>query len=181
MPGGDDVIEYHSLDAPQPGWRMHDTSESGCRLVSQSHEAARQKLGGVLGIQDEADDRWKIGIVRRLKKLAGGRIELGIELIAVHSLLVSTKPVNVRDTGYSVDGIDASSGSRGFDALYLPPHSAGREAPQRSLLVPAAEYGEGRRLLLDLGSTAYTVEFALPLERSKDWVWTTFAVVSRTD
>src|SRR5207244_13480863 len=136
------------LDPAPPGGRVHDTSDSGCRLVSQSNEAGRQKLGSVLGIQDEADDRWKIGIVRRLKKLAAGRIELGIELIAQRSLLISPKPLTVRDSGFSVNGIDVSANHRGFDALYLPPNSTGRDGPQRRMLVPATEYDEGRRLRL---------------------------------
>jgi hypothetical protein len=178
-PADADVIEYHSIDAVQAGWRMHDQSDSGCRLVSLSNEAARQKLGGVLGILDEADDRWKIGIVRRLKKLAGGRLELGIELIALHSVLISPRQLNGRDSGYSVDGIDIHAGKRGFDALYLPPNSTSRDGPRRSMLVPAADYGEGQRFQIQLGSTSYTVEFALPIERAKDWVWTRFAVLSR--
>jgi hypothetical protein len=177
----DEVIEYRSLDATQPGWRMHDKSESGCRLVSQSVEATRQKLGGVLGIKEDGDDRWKIGIIRRLKKLAGGRIELGVELIAPQSLLISPRPLKPRATGYSVDGIDVGSDDRGFDALYLPPNSIGPDGARRSMLVPTAEYQEGRRFSLSLGSVGYTVEFALPLERTKDWVWTTFSVLSRAE
>lgn len=165
----------------QSGWRMHDSSESGCCLVSNAQESARQRLGGILGIQDEGDDRWKIGIIRRLQKLAGGRIEAGVELIALHSFLIEPKPVSARDSGYSVDGIDVSAENGGFDALYLPPSSGGRVEPLRSMLVPAVEHSEGRRLSLIMGTTSYTVELAAPLERGKDWVWTRFGVISRVD
>jgi hypothetical protein len=174
------VIEYGSGDpASRPGWRMHDVSDSGCRLVSDAQEASRQRLGGILGMQEDGDDRWKVGIIRRLKKLAGGRIEAGVEIIGLHSLLISPRPVRARDTGYSVDGIDVSTDARGFDALYLPPSTGGRGDPLRSMLVPASEYGDRRQLHIALGTTSYTVELSQTLERGKDWVWTRFAVLER--
>ena len=70
-----DTVEFEQKNAS--GWRMHDSSESGCKLVLQSSEAAQQKLGSLLGIQEEGDTRWKIGIVRRLKKFSGARPSSG--------------------------------------------------------------------------------------------------------
>jgi hypothetical protein len=161
------------------GWRIHDASESGCKLVSQSREAAQQKLGGLLGIQEEGDTRWKIGIVRRLKKFSGGQTELGVEIVAHHSLLIAPKPIASRDTGYSVDGIDVSAEGKGFDALYLPPMQVPGRA-RRSIVVPAPEYAERRRFFLAFDSTAYTIEFTTALERTKDWVWSGFDIVTQT-
>ena len=161
------------------GWRMDDTSASGCKLVSQSSEAAQQKLGGLLGIQEEGDTRWKIGIVRRLKKFSGGQTELGIEIVAQHSLLIAPKPVASRDTGYSVDGIDVSVEGKGFDALYLPPTQSPGRAPLRSMVVPALEYAARRRFFLTFDNTVYTVEFTTALERTKDWVWSGFEILTQ--
>ena len=158
-------------------WKIHDSSESGCRLVSQTGVAGQQKLGGLLGIREEGDLRWKIGIVRRLKSFSGGQTELGVEIVAQHSLLIAPKPVASRDTGYSVDGIDVSVEGKAFDALYLPPTQRGSQPPQRSMVVPALDYAERRRLRLTLDNTAYTIEFTRALERTKDWVWSSFEVV----
>jgi len=175
------VVEYAGAIAQGPsGWRMHDSSESGCCLVSNVQEG-RQRLGGVLGIQEEGDERWKIGLVRRLKKLAGGRIEAGVEFIALQSFLIEPMAIASRDSGYTVDGIEVGADARGFDALYLPPSGERGTEPLRSMLVPAAEHSAGRRLALTIGSTAYTVELTTPIERGKDWVWTRFAVVTRTE
>jgi hypothetical protein len=161
------------------GWRMHDTSASGCRLVSQSRKAAQQKLGSLLGVLEDGDTRWKIGIVRRLKKSSGGQTELGIEIVALNSLLVAPKPVASRDTGYSVDGIDVSVEGKGFDALYLPPmHCPGR-TPGRSMVVPAPEYAEGRRFFMTYDDHGCTIEFTAAIERNKDWVWSGFDIVTQ--
>jgi hypothetical protein len=170
------VIEHEQENASS--WRMHDHSESGCKLVSQSRVAAQQKLGGLLGIQEEGDTRWKIGIVRRLKRFSGGQTELGVEIIAQHSVPIAPKPIASRDTGYSVDGIDVSVEGNGFDALYLPPMQAPGRAPRRSIVVPALEYAQRRRFFVTVDSNASTIEFTTALERTKDWVWSGFDIVT---
>lgn len=158
-------------------WRMQDASESGVRLVSHSTEAAQQKLGSLLGILDEGQTRWKVGLVRRLKKFTGGQTELGVEIVSQHALLISPKPVASRNTGYSVDGIDVSVENKTFDALYLPPNNLPGRSPVRSMVVPAQEFGERRRFFLTFEDMAYTIEFTAPFERTKEWVWTGFEVI----
>lgn len=174
-----DMIEYQSEGAS--GWRMGDLSESGCRLVSQSREATAQQLGGLIGMQEGGGSRWKIGIIRRLTSSSGGQIELGIEFIAQQSVLISPKPAASRNTGYSVDGIDVSAEGRGFDALYLPPMQSDFAAPRRSMVVPAVEYGERRRFILNFGNSGCTVEMTAALERIRDCVWTSFEVVPNAE
>ena len=167
-------FEAHRVAA---AWQMQDASESGVKLVSQSAEAGQQRLGSLLGILDEGQTRWKLGIVRRLKKFAGGQTELGVEIVAHHCVLISPKAVASRNTGYSVDGIDVSAERKSFDALYLPPSNRPGRPPARSMLVPALEFGERRRFFLNFETMAYTIEFTAPIERAKDWVWTGFQVI----
>ena len=170
-----DAIEFEKRGSD--AWRVQDASESGLKLVSQTVEAGEQRLGSLLGILDEGQARWKIGVVRRLTKFSGGHAELGVEVIAHHALVISPKPVASRATGYSVDGIDVSVDRKTFDALYLPPSNLSGRAPVRSMLVPAQEFGEKRRVVLTLEGSAYTVEFTSAIERTKEWVWTGFDVV----
>ena len=170
------AIDFDDEDAK--GWRMHDSSESGCRLVSASREAAQQKLGSLLGIQEQGDARWVIGVVRRLKKFSGGQTELGVEFIARNAMQIAPRAVASRDTGYSVDGIDVSAEGTGFAALYLPPMESPGRAPRRSMLVPVSEYGERRRFLLSVDDNVCTIEFTTPLERTKEWVWSGFEIVA---
>ena len=169
------AIEFEHQSAR--AWRMQDASESGVKLVSQSAEAAQQKLGSLIAILDEGQTRWKIGVVRRLKKFTGGHTELGVEIIAHHSLLISPKPIASRNTGYSVDGVDVSVENKNIDALYLPPANTPGRSPVRSIVVPAPEFGERRRFLLNFEDKAYTIEFSAPLERTKEWVWSGFEVI----
>jgi hypothetical protein len=137
------------------------------------------KLGDLLGIQVEADTRWKIGVVRRLKKSAAGRTELGVELIAQHSLLIAPKPVASRDAALSANGLDPNVEGGNFNALYLPPTQSAGRAPQRSILLPAPEYAERRRLFLTFENSGCTIELTAALERTRQWVWSGFEIVSR--
>lgn len=178
--GGTDPVGIEFEQENASGWRMHDTSESGCKLVSQSRKAAQQQLSSLLGIQEEGDTRWKIGIVRRLKKISEDHTELGVEIVAQNSALIAPRPVASRDTGYSVDGIDVSGEGKGFDALYLAPMQSPGRVPRRSLLVPALEYRERRRFLLTFDNIADTIELTTALERNKDWVWSGFDIVHET-
>jgi hypothetical protein len=176
--GGADlgVIEFERKNVS--GWRIHDASESGCKVVSQVPEAAQQKLGGLLGIQDEGDTRWKIGIVRRLKIISREQTELGVEIIAKNCVLIAPKPLAAGDTGHGVDASDATVNGKGLDALYLPPmQSPGRPSLQ-SIIVPALEYAEHRRFFLNFENTAVTIELTTLIERTKDWVRSGFEFVS---
>lgn len=175
LPAAQDAIDFQVQK--NDAWRMQDASESGVKLVSQTAEAAQQRLGSLLGILDEGQTRWKVGIVRRLKKFSGGHTELGVEIVSHHCLLISPKPVASRNTGYSVDGVDVSVEKKTFDALYLPPSNRPGRAPSRSMIVPALEFSERRRFFLNFDDSAYTVEFTTPIERVRDWVWTCFEVI----
>ncbi|MEO8133463.1 MAG: hypothetical protein ABI831_05780 [Betaproteobacteria bacterium] len=169
------TIEFQS-DEPQ-SWYMYDYSDSGCRLVSSSPVGAGHRLGALMGVQEQGDSRWRIAIVRRLKRFSGGRAELGVEVIAQHAVLIVPKPATGRDSGYRVTGVKLSIEDKSFDALYLPPTQSDLYLPQRTMVVPASEYFEHRRCALTVDGYACTVEFTAPNEQNKDWVWTTFEVV----
>ena len=174
------ITEQGSIDFKRQsgnGWQMEDTSESGCKLVTQSDAAAYQKLGDLLGIKGESESRWMIGIVRRLGKSEAGQTELGVEIVAQHSVLIKPRPLVAQDSGYSVDGRDVSAAGKSFSALYLPPTQSGDRAPQRSMVVAVQEYSERRHLFLTFENTASTIEFTTALERTKSWVWSAFNIV----
>lgn len=174
-----ETIELRSREAH--GWRMHDYSESGCRLVCSEPAGSVHRLGALLAVQECGDTRWKVGIIRRQNKFSSGRAELGVEVIAQHAVLITPKPVDGRDSGYSVNGIDVSVERNTFDALYLPPVLSESQARQPTMILPAAEYFEHRRCALVFQEVAYTIELTAPNERSRDWVWTTFEMVETAD
>jgi cyclic-di-GMP-binding protein len=169
-------IKEH-LHPDRRGWEVLDTSESGCRIQSATRDAAQLQIGGLLGLLWEGDSRWRIGIVRRLKRRTADHTELGIEIIAENTLLITAEPVTPSDSGYSVSGLDVTVKAESFDALYLPPQQRAQLAPVRSLVVPAAEFAPGRVLTLRVEGQPSQIRLAVTIEQTRDWVWTTFEVM----
>ncbi len=165
-----------SLHPDRRGWRIQDTSETGCRIVSATKQAAHMQLGALVALLRETDARWRVGVVRRLKRRTAEHTELGLEILADSTLLVMPEPVVARDTGYSVNGIDVSAKGKRFDALYLPPQQTS-STPVYSLVLPVGEYLAGKLLSVSIEGENKVVRLAVPIEYNKDWVWTTFEVL----
>lgn len=160
------------------GWQVHDTSESGLRILSSTREAQKQQVGTLLALQVDTDTRWQIGIVRRLRRRTAEHTELGVEVIARQASAIMVVPTPSRTSGYSVDGIDSGSGSSGFYALDLPPQQHARFPPVRTIVLPAAEYIPGRSLSITVAGNAREIRLFAPLEQTRDWVWTAFEVMA---
>lgn len=170
-----------NLHPDRRGWQVLDTSESGCRIESVTRQAAQLQIGSLLGLLLEGDSRWRIGIVRRLKRRTAEHTELGIEIIAENTMLIMPEPVIPRDSsdsGYSVNGVDVTTKGKAFDALYVPPQQRAQMAPVRSLVVPAVEFTPGRVLSLTVEGQTSRIRLAVTIEQNRDWVWTTFEVTS---
>jgi len=169
------VDAYAGLRPDRKGWRIQDASDTGCRIVSTTKIAAQLQLGALLTLMREHDERWRVAIVRRLKRRTAEHTELGVEIIAESSVLVMPEPLVARDSGYSVNGIDVSAKGKRFDALYLPPQQ--NASPVYSMVMPVSEYAPGKLLTLALSGENRVIRLAVAIEYNKDWVWSTFDVV----
>jgi hypothetical protein len=167
-----------NLHPDRRGWRIQDTSETGCKIVSTTKQAAQMQLGALVGLLREQDARWRIAVVRRLKRRTADHTELGLEVIAESSTLVTPEPIVMRDAGLSVNGIDVSAKGKRFDALYLPPQQKAGTTPVYSIVVPIGEFGAGKVLTLTLDGESKLIRLAVAIEYNKDWVWSTFEIVS---
>ncbi|MEO8133465.1 MAG: hypothetical protein ABI831_05790 [Betaproteobacteria bacterium] len=160
-----------NLHPDRRGWQIHDTSETGCRIVSTTRQAAQIQLGALVTILRETDTRWRVAIVRRLKRRTAEHTELGLEIIADNSILVMPEPVL---TTANKDALGRTIEGKRFDALYLPPTQSTTMAPVYSLVLPVSEYVAGRLLAMTLEGQPRVIRLAVAIEHHKDWVWSTF-------
>ncbi len=163
-----------NLHPDRRGWQVIDTSESGCRIQSSTKGAANLQIGHLLCLLLEGDSRWRVGIVRRLKRRTAEHTELGIEIIAENTLLIMPEPYVARESGYSVNGVDVNIKRQSFDALYVPPQQRMNQAPVRSLVVPTAEFSPGRILVVKLDGQNHQIRLAVTIEQTREWVWATY-------
>ena len=84
------------------------------------------------------------------------------------------------DMGYVVDGLDLSTMGERFDGLYLPPPSRpDKPLAMKTLIVPSAEYAEGRHVLLTTAHSVYTLAFRHLVEQRPEWSWATVQIVEK--
>jgi len=64
-----------------------------------------------------------------------------------------------------------------FEALYLPPPSRpDKPLMVKTMIVPTAEYAEGRSVILTTGRSVYTMTLRHLIEQRADWSWTAIQI-----
>jgi hypothetical protein len=122
-----------------------------------------------MAFREDEDAPWRLGVVRRLRKILGTNVELGVERLGVGpQRIVLTDERAPRDTGRRKPGRTI--------AFYLPESAACPRIPIKTLVVPAGEFAPGR--VMTMASTRdLRVRMKQPLEEQADFVWTTFDFV----
>src|SRR5439155_8421670 len=70
-----------TFGVPQPSWQVRDRSESGCRLRGRISNPRRLIPGSLMAFRDDEGAPWTLAIVRRLKRMVGDNVEVGVEHI----------------------------------------------------------------------------------------------------
>ncbi|WP_300454160.1 hypothetical protein [Accumulibacter sp.] len=140
-------------------WLVENVSRGGFRACVADNPADRITLGTLLSLQPEGGDNWLLGVVRRFNRLAGGRVNLGIQLLSRQAQSIDLRP---RRSGFSaaigVPGIWLrDGGTPGQVRIVLPRGDFNvretlefADAGQRHVLTPAeleesgADYDIGR-------------------------------------
>ena len=139
-------------------------------------------LGALVAVRQSDISDWVLGAVRRLNKVSNDEVEAGVSIIAdrVVPITVNAKRAVQEDLDIVVNGVDVSTMGARFDALYLPPPSR-PEKPLtvKTLIVPTAEYADGRNLFLTTGRSIYTIVLRHLVEQRAEWSWASFQIVDK--
>ncbi|MBK6335362.1 MAG: hypothetical protein IPG28_18820 [Betaproteobacteria bacterium] len=202
-PGGTEQIEVYAVsDGPRvkrpaneqdtiaasismfgdPLWQVKDRSVAGLRIAASGGIGQSLTLGALVAVRQSDVSDWVLGVVRRLNKLSNDEVEAGVSIIAerVVSLSLAARREPREDTGIIVDGFDISTIGARFDGLYLPPPSRpDKPLAVKTLIVPTAEYSEGRKLILTTGRSVYTVALRHLVEQRAEWSWAAIQIVEK--
>jgi hypothetical protein len=159
---------------PQPWWHVRDRSDSGCRLRGRVSDLQRWAPGSLIVFRSDDSVPWTLAVVRRLKKLVGNNVELGVEHLGRNPQCVVMSPV-APDTSDPVEPVDANS--ERFAALYLPESNSHPRIPIKTLIVPACDFSKGRVVSMQSTRREVAVRLKKPIEYQTDFVWTTFEFV----
>jgi len=165
-----------------PQWQVKDRSVAGLRIAASGGIGQSLTLGALVAVRQSDVSDWVLGVVRRLNKLSNDEVEAGVSIIAerVVALALAARRGPRDDTGIVVDGFDISTIGARFDGLYLPPPSRpDKPLAVKTLIVPTAEYSEGRKLILTTGRSVYTVALRHLVEQRAEWSWAAIQIVDK--
>ena len=154
-------------------WEAKDVSQTGFKLIAPIQVANAVTLGTLVAIHPHGQPRWTLGIIRRMKRTAADRAEIGLQIVA--DTISSVDLVEQRKRGadeYSIDGEGTTINGRRFGALLLALRARDAEPMVQSLIVPAVEYQPVKRYRLSTSKTDYTIRFGRLIEQQPDWIWT---------
>ena len=179
--------EHDSLAASlssfsDPMWQVKDRSVAGLRIAASGGIGQALALGALVGVRQSDLSEWVLGVVRRLNKVSTEDAEAGVSIIAerVVPVVLHTKRDAAEERGIVVNGIDVSTIGARFDGLYLPPPSRpDKPLAVKTLIIPTAEYSEGRPLILHTGRSIYTVALRQLVEQRSEWSWAAIQIVEK--
>ena len=181
------MVEDDSLAASlsswsDPMWEVKDRSVAGMRIAATGGIGQSLTLGALVAVRQSDIDGWLLGVVRRLNKVSNDEVEAGVNVIAerlVAVTLAAKKRAN-EDMGYVVDGMDLSTMGDRFEGLYLPPPSRpDKPLAMKTLIVPTAQYADGRQVILTTAHSIYTVALRYLVEQRTDWSWATIQIIEK--
>jgi hypothetical protein len=165
-----------------PMWHVKDRSVAGLRIGATGGVGQALSLGALVAVRQSDVSEWLLGVVRRLNKISPDEVEGGVAIIAdnVVPITLHAKRESKEDMGFVVNGVDVSTIGARFDALYLPPPSR-PDKPLRvkTMIVPTAEYSDGRHVILTTGRSIYTMALRHLIEQRADWSWTAVQIVDK--
>lgn len=144
--------------APRNGIRIFECKTSnesagGYCIDWEGADVPKIKPGELIGIQSAGNDRqFGIGTTRWIKAAQGQKLQLGMQLLAPHSLAVQTR----------LDAGDCDNTAGIHDCLLVPEAKA-MNTPL-SLIAPAHSYREGDIIWISTGSSERRVRLAQALE-----------------
>jgi len=159
--------------APGGPWEAKDVSQTGFKLVAPIQVANAVTLGTLVAIHPHGQPRWTLGIIRRMKRTAADRAEIGLQIVAYTISAVDLVEQRKRGADeYSIDGEGTTINGRRFGALLLALRARDGEPMVQSLIVPAVEYQPVKRYRLSTSKTDYSIRFGRLIEQQPDWIWT---------
>ena len=165
-----------------PMWQVKDRSVAGLRIAASGGIGQSLALGALVAVRQSDITDWVLGVVRRLNKVSNDEVEAGVSIIAdrVVPVVLHAKREAKEDLGIIVNGIDVSTMGARFDGLYLPPPSRpDKPLAVKTLIVPTAEYVEGRNVILTTGRSVYTVALRQLVEQRAEWSWAAIQIVEK--
>ena len=166
-------------------WRIVEASPLDCRIQFENESADQYPVGALVSIRKESATDWQAGVVRRVKRYEGSRIELGVEMIAREVKAIRLHPEFAREKSPPVSSLGPLIAALPPDttamvALYLPSSGAIPPAPHRAIILRHSDYKAGLLAYYISADTRISVKLGEVIETGRGWVWAAFTIEGRS-
>jgi hypothetical protein len=150
-----------------------DESSKGIGL-NISKQANEVSLGMLVGVTvKEQKNGTRLGVIRSIKPIAGGELQIGVEVVSRNAFCVETKnmslgDVRARSVANQVNNDVMAVNVRTFTALLLPQDTL--LAPKETLLIPRLQYNKNDVFGMTILGDEMLVKFTQILQHHDDWV-----------
>lgn len=159
-----------------PVMKLVNRSDSGCRLDGQMFATIRVTPGSLIAFREDAALPWSLAVVRRVERLNGKRVNIGVEYVGndPRGVIVSV----VAHAGGGQDGHNDNERHR-IAGIYLSESKRYPLLPIKTLVLPAHKFAPDDRLTLRTAGAVYTIHLKDALEEQGEFVWAPFEIVER--
>ena len=161
-------------EAAHLSMKLVDRSDSGCRLHGQMSGTNRVTPGTLIAFREDAASPWTLAVIRRVQRLAGKRVDIGVEYVGKDPRGVIVTVVS--DADAAPDRTPDIEPPR-FAAIYLPESAKHPVLPIKTMVLPARKFAPEDRLTLQSATAVYAIQLKVPLEEQGDFIWTPFEIV----
>ena len=158
------------FDVLDSTWHVRDQSDSGCRLRGRVPDARRLLPGLLIAFRSGKTEPWTVAVVRRLNRLMGNNVEIGVEHLGRNPQRV----ILLAGPGGPETSASSEARPERLVALYLPECDAYPKMPIKTLLVPTCEFVPGRVVTMLSTMKEIVIRLKEPLDQQAEFVWTTF-------
>ncbi|MEO1767207.1 hypothetical protein [Thiobacter aerophilum] len=158
-------------------WVVENESDGGFGALIDVQQDDWIRLGKLLGVKPERQGHWVVAVIRRMVQVSPNQYAVGLQILSQRPVALLLRASHEQPSGYTIDGVDAVDVVLPIPALYL---KGERKAGQPdSLILPSAEFANGRHLWFSLHGTTYQIALNQALERGDDWLRVSFRLVTK--
>ena len=150
-----------------------DESSKGIGL-NISKQANEVSLGMLVGVTvKEQKNGTRLGVIRSIKPIAGGELQIGIEVVSRNAFCVETKnmslgAVSARSVSNQSNNEVTNVNVRTFTAMLLPEDDL--LAAKETLIIPRLQYNKNDVFSMTILGDEMLIKFTQILQRHDDWV-----------
>jgi len=154
-------------------WVVNDVSEGGYGALIPAVAGDWVEVGSLVGVDSDTPRRWRVGLVRRVLRVAGNQQRVGVQLLGTTASLVRIRREDQRHADMGI------SQKVPLDFAILLTDAAGQQ-PEVEVLVRPGTFTTMDKVYMDDGKQQVVLQPKAVAERNAACERVVFAVVNRS-